>query len=91
MQALLFTIDALCALAGWISLVCWIKTLLTMARDKERGGLGHALAGLICGLYALYWGWIFRKEHGLTRRMALWTGLWLLATVLNAVALRAVI
>jgi hypothetical protein len=66
-------------IAGLVSLVCWILVLVKMF-PKE--GVLKGILGIICGLYALVWGWQHKDELGNKNIMPVWTG----AIVLNLIA-----
>ncbi len=68
-----FLILGLSVLSGIGSLVCWIMVLIKVFSDKEDGGVGKGIGALICGLYALIWGWQNAKKHNLKTWMIIWT------------------
>lgn len=80
---------ALTALAGitsLVSVVCWVMTLIKMFGDKEDGGVGKGIGGVICGLYALVWGWQNRAKHNHEKVMQIWGAAIGLGFVFNAIA-----
>lgn len=62
---------------GWlfsiVSIVCWVMTLVKMFTDKEKGGVLHGVIGIICGLWALIWGWMNAARLNHTKVMLIWT------------------
>lgn len=79
-------VSILAGVTGIVSLVCWVMTLITMAQDKEAGGIGHAVGGFFCGLYALIWGWQNRVKHNRETVMQVWGGAVVAGMVLNGIA-----
>ena len=67
----IMALGALCSLG---SFVCWIMVLIKMFGNAELGGVGKGIAGLICGLYALIWGWQNREAVGIQTVMNVWLG-----------------
>jgi hypothetical protein len=65
MLMLLGLVALLCAL---VSLVCWVMVLIKMFSESVLQGV----IGLICGLWALIWGWQ-HKDQGLQTIMPVWT------------------
>jgi hypothetical protein len=78
----------LSAIVGLGSLVCWVMVLIKMFGDKEAGGVGKGIFGIICGLYALIWGWQNAAKHNLKTIMLIWTVLVVISIAIN-VATRA--
>jgi hypothetical protein len=68
-------ISLLAMLLGLGSLVCWVMVLIKMFKDAEAGGTTKGIIGIICGLYALIWGWQQKEKHGLQKIMMIWLGL----------------
>lgn len=79
-------VSVLAGVTGLVSLVCWVMTLITMAQDSEKGGVGHAVGGFFCGLYALIWGWQNKERHGREQLMMVWAGAVVAGMVLNGIA-----
>lgn len=79
-------LSVLAGITSLVSLVCWVMTLITMAQDNEKGGIGHAFGGFICGLYALIWGWQNRVKHNRETVMTVWGGAMIGGVVLNVIA-----
>ena len=77
MQSLL-TILAL--LVGLVSIICWIIVLTKMfpAEGALRGVLG-----IICGLYALIWGWQNADRFNIRNVVLLWTVAIVVGLILN--------
>lgn len=67
---------------GLASLVCWVMVLIKMFKTA---GVLHGIIGIICGLYALIWGWMHKEEVG-RNLMLIWTVLIVLGIILNVVA-----
>jgi hypothetical protein len=68
---------AISALASLGSFICWIMVLIKMFGNAELGGVGKGIAGVICGLYALIWGWQNREAVGIQTVMNVWLGCFL--------------
>jgi hypothetical protein len=69
-----------------VTLVCWVMTLVAMAKDSEKGGVGHAIGGFFCGLYALVWGWQNRERLERQTVMKVWLAATFGGIVLNVLA-----
>jgi hypothetical protein len=67
-------------LVGFGSFVCLILVLTKMY--PEEGAL-KTILGLICGLYALIWGWQNADRLNIKPLMQIWTGLVILSVILN--------
>lgn len=78
-------VGVLAGVTSLVSLVCWVMTLITMAQDSEKGGVGHAVGGFFCGLYALIWGWQNKERHGREQLMMIWAGAMGAGVVLNVI------
>jgi hypothetical protein len=68
------------AIAGFI---CQILVLTKMLPEE---GILKTILGLICGLYALIWGWQNADRLGIKKLMQIWTGLIIVGLVLNVLA-----
>lgn len=58
---------------GIVSVVCWVMTLIKMFTDTEKGGVVHGIIGIICGIWALIWGWINAGRLNHQKVMVIWT------------------
>lgn len=64
------------------AIVCQIMVVIKMF--KNAGAL-HGILGLLCGLYALIWGWMNANKLGIRNLMLIWTVLLILYIILAAV------
>ncbi|MEE2827997.1 MAG: hypothetical protein VX498_02315 [Myxococcota bacterium] len=76
-------LSALVGIAALVSFVCWIMILIKMFGDKENGGVGKGIFGLICSLYALIWGWQNHGTHNNKGVMMAWTAAIIFSIVAN--------
>lgn len=61
----------LVGVALWIvNIVCWIMVLIKMFQSE---GPLHGIIGIICGIYALIWGWMNADQHNLRKIVQIWT------------------
>ena len=68
----------------WLGcLICFIIVLIKMFQDA---GVLHGILGLICGLYALIWGWMNATRLNIRNIMMIWTLLIILSIIVNALA-----
>jgi hypothetical protein len=58
----------LAGLCGIVSIVCWIIVVVKMFGQSVLTGI----LGIICGLYALYWGFQNKDAAGLGAVMMVW-------------------
>lgn len=79
-------VSILAGVTGLVALVCWVMTLVAMAQDSEKGGVGHAVGGFFCGLYALVWGWQNRERLSRQNVMNAWLAAAVAGVVLNGIA-----
>ena len=79
-------ISGLAGLCGLGSLICWIMVLIKMFKDEEAGGVGKGIFGLICGLYALIWGWQNGERLGIKKIVLVWTIIVVVQIVLQVLA-----
>jgi len=79
----IMALGVLCSLG---SFGCWIMVLIKMFGNAELGGVGKGIGGLICGLYALVWGWQNRESVGIETVMNIWLGCFLGSMGLNFIA-----
>lgn len=63
-------------------IVCQILVVIQMFKNA---GVVHGILGLICGLYALIWGWMNANKYGIKNLMLAWTALLILYIILSAV------
>jgi hypothetical protein len=49
-------------------------------------GVLYGILGLICGLYALIWGWMNAEKMNIKNLMLIWTGLLVAGIVLQVLA-----
>ncbi|MFT5584432.1 MAG: hypothetical protein ACI9VR_002017 [Cognaticolwellia sp.] len=82
---MMVVVSILSGITGIVSLVCWVMTLITMAQDSEEGGVGHAIGGFFCALYALVWGWKNRERNSRQTVMNAWMAAVVAGMVLNVV------
>jgi len=69
----------LLSIAGIVSLVCWIMTIIRMF--KIEGALLGILS--ICGLIGFIMGWVKVKEHESMKLMLIWTAAIVVSIPLN--------
>ena len=71
----------LASLVGLGSLVCFVMVLI---KQFQTAGALHGIIGLItCGIWTFIWGWMRASTLNLRNIMLAWTGLIVLAIVLN--------
>ena len=67
----------------WLGcIVCWIMVVIKMFQDA---GPLHGILGIICGLYALIWGWMNGSRLGIKNIVLIWTLLIVVNIVLGFV------
>ena len=67
----------------WLGcIVCWIMVVIKMFQDA---GPLHGILGIICGLYALIWGWMNGSRLGIKNIVMIWTLLIVVNIVLGFV------
>ncbi len=74
---------ALSILFSIVSLICLIYVVIKMFSEK---GALHGILGLICGLYALIWGWQNADRLDMRNVMMAWTAAIILGIVVGAIA-----
>ncbi len=79
----------LAGLAGLVSIVCWIMTLIAMFQDKQDGGTLKGVLGIICALWAFIWGWMHAGRLGRKNVMIAWTIAIILGGIGNVMAIGA--
>lgn len=70
-------------LSGFVSLACWIITLIQMFQ-REKPLLG--ILGILCALWAFIWGWMNFEKTGQKKLMLIWSGCICLGIISNAIA-----
>jgi hypothetical protein len=71
----------LASLVGLGSLVCFVMVLI---KQFQTAGALHGIIGLItCGIWTFIWGWMRASTLNIKNIMLAWTGLIVLAFVLN--------
>ena len=71
----------LASLVGLGSLVCFVMVLI---KQFQTAGALHGVIGLVtCGIWTFIWGWMRAGVLNLKNLMLIWTGLIVLAIVLN--------
>ena len=73
-------LSLLAVVIGLGSLACWIMVLIKLF--KAEGPL-YGILGIICGLYALVWGWMNADKQNIRQLMMIWTALFILGLVIN--------
>lgn len=71
----------LATLVGLASLVCFVMVLI---KQFQTAGPLHGIIGLLtCGIWTFIWGWMRAGALNLKNLMLVWTGLIVLAMILN--------
>ncbi|MEM9774584.1 MAG: hypothetical protein AAF902_08395 [Chloroflexota bacterium] len=65
-----FVFGILGAIAGLVSLVCFILVLIKLFQSE---GVLLGILGLICGIYTFIWGWMKNEEQGIRQIMIYWS------------------
>ena len=74
-------LGAVCGLGAFI---CFIIVLIKQFQD---GGIVHGIIGIVtCGIWTFIWGWMNSSRLNIRNLMLAWTGLWLVAIVLNVMS-----
>ena len=68
-----------------LALVAFVLQILVVVKMFQNAGALHGILGLICGLYALIWGWMNANKYNIRNLMMAWTGLLVLLIILNIV------
>ena len=68
-----------------LALAAFVIQILVVVKMFQNAGALHGILGLICGLYALVWGWMNANKYGIKNLMIAWTGLLILIIILNIV------
>jgi hypothetical protein len=66
-------------------LVAIVLQILVVVKMFQNAGALHGILGLICGLYALIWGWMNADKYNIRNLMIAYTGVLVLVIVLNVV------
>ena len=70
----------------WLVILAMVVVqILVVVKMFQNAGALHGILGLICGLYALVWGWMNANKYGIKNLMIAWTGLLILIIILNIV------
>jgi len=70
----------------WLVLLAAIVCqILVVVKMFQNAGALHGILGLLCGLYALVWGWMNADKYGIKNLMLAWTGLLILYVILAAI------
>ena len=72
----------LLAIAGIASLVCWIMVLIKIFQNA---GVGLGILGIVCGIFALVYGWIKAAEWDIKNIMLIWTIITVVSIVLQVI------
>jgi hypothetical protein len=70
-------------LSGIISLAILVVAILVLIKMFKKEGAMKGILGVICLLYAFYWGWVNHKEQNITNLMWAWTGLIVLNVIVS--------
>lgn len=70
----------LAMLVGIGSIICWILVLIKIFQND---GPVKGIIGLICGLFALIWGWMHANRLGIKNIMMIWTVLIVIYLILG--------
>ncbi|NQT93847.1 MAG: hypothetical protein HQ559_13895 [Lentisphaerae bacterium] len=73
-------LQALMVIVGIISVVCWIMVLIKIFKDN----VGLGILGVVCGLFAFIYGWVKVKEYAVKKIMIVWSIVFVVSLVLNA-------
>jgi hypothetical protein len=79
-MATLFSI--LAAIAGLVSLGCFIMVLIKLFQEK---GALHGILGLICSIYTFIWGWMNVDRLNIRNIMIIWSACIVAAIILNLI------
>lgn len=66
-----------------VALVCLIFVVIKMFQEK---GALHGILGLICGLYALIWGWQNADRLDMRNVMMAWTAIIIINIIVSVIA-----
>lgn len=72
--------QAIAALVGLGSLVCFIMVVIKLFQQK---GALHGILGILCGLYTFIWGWMESGRLGIKNIMMIWTALIIVSVIVN--------
>ncbi len=73
---------------GWIaSLGCLICFIIVLIKQFQNAGVVHGIIGIItCGIWTFIWGWMNCGKLNIRNIMLIWTLLFIVAIVLNALS-----
>ena len=66
-----------------VALAAFVCQILVLAKMLPEEGILKTILGLICGLYALIWGWQNADRLNIKKLMQIWTALIVVGLVLN--------
>jgi hypothetical protein len=75
-----FLFIGLALLTSLVSIGCWIFVLVKMFQNETPM---YGIFGIICGLYALVWGWQNADKLNIRNIMMIWTACVILGIILN--------
>jgi hypothetical protein len=67
------------------SLGCLVCAIIVIIKLFQNEGALKGILGIICGLYAFIWGWMNADRLGIKNIMLIWTGLLIVAIIINVV------
>ncbi len=67
-------------LLGLGSIICWVMVLIKMFQSE---GPLHGILGIICGIYALIWGWMHADQYNLRKIVQIWTACLVASIIIN--------
>jgi hypothetical protein len=77
------------SVAGLGAFVVWIMVLI---KQFQTAGPVHGIIGIVtCGIWTFIWGWMNASKLMIKNLMLIWTGLWLLAMVLQGAGIAAML
>ena len=70
MLAMLLSLLLILVVIG--SIICWVMVLIKLFQNE---GPLWGILGIICGLYALIWGWMNADKYNIRKIVMIWTAL----------------
>jgi hypothetical protein len=68
----------------WLVLIAaFILQIIVVIKMFQNEGALKGILGLICGLYALIWGWMNSSKYGIKNIMIIWTLLLIVYIILS--------